>query len=161
MNVLRHPAQAASPFRPLRTGQGRSQGKRSKRILAAHSRQHAWLLKCHEPEELRERPVSHTGRRNGRCSLRHLSRTIAASERRVRGIPRGEPGSVCARGADTRSRHHQERARAGLALPPGHTVTLPNRALQQWGYSFARPGQYRVNMSYGHVDSNIITFRVK
>jgi hypothetical protein len=52
-------------------------------------------------------------------------------------------------------------ARSGERIAAGASVALPATALRRWGCMIARPGAYSVNMSYGAVDSNTVTFVVR
>jgi hypothetical protein len=50
---------------------------------------------------------------------------------------------------------------AGVTVKPGEALRLPARDLRAWACSFTRPGTYRFNLSFGAVDSNVITFTIR
>lgn len=45
-----------------------------------------------------------------------------------------------------------------LAIKPGDTFTFPTIDLQNWLGQPLRPGLYSLDVSYGDVDSNVLTF---
>ena len=48
----------------------------------------------------------------------------------------------------------------GTRLAPGRSVTFPPTPITRWGHQFEQLGKCELNVSYGGVDSNTVTWRV-